>query len=419
MDLTQDYAVLLADPGYPRLKQYLIEATGLGYYDDKDADLARRLSVRLASSGTRDCTTYLNRLADPRCGAAELDALIGGVVIGETSFFRHREHFDALRDVVLPDLAGRRAASRRLRIWSAGCAGGCEPYSVSILIRRDLGALFAGWEITILGTDINRESLAEAREGVFEDWAFRSTPDEVRRACFTREGKRWRLAPAYKEGVTFQLHNLVEHPFPSPVDLIICRNVMIYFGAERMQRTIREFFETLTPAGWLLVGPSEPNMTCFTQFRPVNAPGVTLYRKSEQPVMLAIDLLPDAPGPRPAVSPAPAIADLYQADNLNPLVHLHDAFAQEQAGKHAEAERSLRRSIYLDRNSVLAHYYLGVVLRARGESRQAVRSFENALALIAGRPGPEEITAGEAGRITVDELRKLARMQIDSLGGPP
>jgi len=100
-----------------------------------------------------------------------------------------------------------------------------------------------GWEVTILGTDINRRSLARAREGKFEAWSLRSTPEDLKRNCFQNEGKLWSLAPEYKQWVTFQYHNLVEHSFPSPLnnlfcfDLIVCRNVMIYFGPDLRGRS--------------------------------------------------------------------------------------------------------------------------------------------------------------------------------------
>ena len=109
----------------------------------------------------------------------------------------------------------RNSAIRRLRIWCAGCADGAEPYSLSILVKHGLGLHLSGWEVSILGTDINRRGLVNAREGKFEDWSLRSTPEDVKRDCFLRQGKQWILAPHYKEGVSFQYHNLVDTPFPS------------------------------------------------------------------------------------------------------------------------------------------------------------------------------------------------------------
>ena len=439
------------DPLYPRLKEHLVESTGLAYYADKDVDLARRVGRRLSTLGAPDCAAYLAILRDPVRGPSELDALIVEVTIGETYFFRHREHFDALRDVVLPDLIARNRPSRRLRIWSAGCADGPEPYSLAILLKRDLTHELAGWDVSILGTDINRHCLARAREAKFETWALRSTPEDLKGACFLNEGRWWRLSPEYKEWVSFQYHNLVEHSFPSLLnnlfgfDLIVCRNVMIYFGQDLMQRMIRQFHDCLVPGAWLLVGPSEPNMTYFSAFRTVAAPGVTLYQKPDAELQESLvvnrppwDEANVASWPidnRPQVvnlPHTPTLADvrrhadqgawesaarcceqLLKTDNLHSPTHFHYALVLQQVGRRDEAERSLRRAIYLDWKSVLAHYYLGLFLQSRGDGRHAERSFENALDLLGAR-GDAEVFA-DADGITVAELRKLARMHIEIL----
>jgi chemotaxis protein methyltransferase CheR len=443
---------LIMDPLYPRLKEHLVESTGLAYYADKDVDLARRVGRRLSTLGAPDCAAYLAILRDPVRGPSELDALIAEVTIGETYFFRHEEHFDALRDVVLPDLIARNRPSRRLRIWSAGCADGPEPYSVSILLKRNLAHELAGWDVTILGTDINRHCLARAREAKFETWALRSTPEDLKGACFLNEGRWWRLAPEYKEWVSFQYHNLVEHSFPSLLnnlfgfDLIVCRNVMIYFGPDLMQRTIRRFHDCLVPGAWLLVGPSEPNMTYYSSFRTVPAPGVTLYQKLvgqvdnlrpivNRPPWDEADAASRPIDNRPQVvnlPHKPTLADvrryadggawesavgccelLLKQDNLNSTSHFYFALVLEQTGRHDEAQKSLRRAIYLDRQSVLAHYYLGLSLQSRGDGRHAERSFENALDLLRSR-SDSDIFA-DADGITVAELRKLAKMHIEIL----
>jgi len=406
---------LVADPRYPRLKEHVVASTGLAYYSDKDADLARRVCNRLVATDVGDCGSYLDLLYDPARGPGELDALIAEITIGETYFFRHREHFDALRDLVLPDLIERKRLNRSLRIWCAGCGGGPEPYSLAILLKREMGDQLRGWEVNILGTDINRHSLAQARAGKFDEWALRAVSDIFRRSYFSKEGKLWRIAPEYKEGVSFQYLNLVEDSFPSLVnnlcsfDLIVCRNVMIYFGPDRMKKVVLKFHECLVGGGWLLVGPSEPNMTYFTSFRTVNAPGVTLYQKADDasvghkaspsamaslPVEQTTDVDRSAIGPSATRSAAPTLGEvrnsadvgdwkkaaacceqLLKTDNLNASVHFYHALVLEQMRKHDDAERSLRRAIYLDRQSILAHYYLGLFLPSRGDPRQAARSF--------------------------------------------
>jgi chemotaxis protein methyltransferase CheR len=449
---------LVNDPLYSRLKEHLVESTGLAYYADKDDDLARRVGRRLASVGAQDCASYLEMLRDPLRGPPELDFLIAEITIGETHFFRHMEHFAALRELVLPGLIDRNQAHRRLRIWCAGCADGAEPYSLSILLKRDMGYRLMGWDVSILGTDINRHGLAFARNGRYEEWSLRGTSEDLRRNCFQKEGKHWCISPQFKEGVSYQYHNLVEHPFPllpsnlSSFDLIVCRNVMIYFASDVMHRLVRQFHDCLVPGGWLLVGPSEPNMSYFTSFRAVNAPGVTLYQKpdhlgpevrTEVPGMPW--LLSPLPEPEPGLSAppvirmavetpvaAPTLADvrryvdqgdledavrccelLLEKENLNPTLHLYHALVLKQMTRHAEAERSLRQAIYLDRRSVLAHYYLGVLLQSSGDPRQAARCFENTVALLCSRKDNEVLA--DADGITVVELKKLTKMQIEIL----
>jgi chemotaxis protein methyltransferase CheR len=450
------------DPLFPRLKEHLLASTGLSYYLNKDHDFSSRVGRRLSKIGVHDCASYLNILCDPVDGPSELDALIAEVTIGETYFFRHREQFDALRDVVFPDLIERNGSSRRLRIWCAGCADGPEPYSIAILLKLDMGQRLAGWDVTILGTDINRYCLARAREGKFEEWAFRATPEQLKHSCFRKEGRVWRIAPEYKEWVSFQHYNLADDSFPSLInnlsrfDLIVCRNVMIYFGPDLMQKVIGKFHDCLSPGAWLLVGPSEPNMVFFSSFRVVNAPGATLYQRPyvTAPPKETVEWINKAEWAQEIVLPLPAAheavphetqqsatvetqptaltdirryadqglwenalvccAELLQQDDLNARVYFYQALVLNQLRRHAEAEQSLRRAIYLDRHSVLAHYYLGLFLQARGESpHAAARSFENALQLL--RSFADDYIFGDADDMTAAELKKLAKMNLQIL----
>ncbi|TAN62370.1 MAG: protein-glutamate O-methyltransferase CheR, partial [Magnetospirillum sp.] len=200
----------------------------MAFYRDKSEDLAQILVSRMIELAVEGCDGYLARLTS--C-ADEMDALVAELTIGETYFFRHKEQFDALRDVILPDVIERNRPLRRLRIWSAGCATGPEPYSIAIMLEREFGARIADWHVTVLGTDINQKFLSRAREGRYDQWAFRAMPDDIRAACFTRYGNQWQINPQYKRFVKFQYHNLIKSPFPSIVDniagfdLIICRNV--------------------------------------------------------------------------------------------------------------------------------------------------------------------------------------------------
>ena len=450
---------LRADPFYLALKDELIASTGLAYYGDRDDDLAARVEARMGELRVRDCAGYLDLLRDGPRGETELDALIEDLTIGETFFFRHVEVFDALRDRVIPDLIERNRETRRLRIWSAGCSTGAEPYSVAILLRTEFASRLAGWDISILGTDINREFLARAAEGRFEEWAFRSTPADLRARCFVPSGGSWRLKAPFREGVAFQYHNLVKHPFPSLLlnlfafDLILCRNVTIYFSQDVVRKIVGHFHNSLAEGGWLAVGHAEPNVETFRAFRAVNAVGATLYQKNH-----AATAEPDWLGwtPAPPVAPAPTrtrtrppagpprvpdpdpsadspelvavrrLADggdlraaaaacraRLERDRLDPSAHFYLALILEQMGQHAETEESLRRAIYLDRNFTLAHYYLGLLRQKQGQAALAARSFRNVLDLLA-REG-DDGTVLDADGMTAADLRALTRGHLEVL----
>lgn len=453
---------LRSDPNFPRLKDYLIQATGLAYYGDKDDELAHRVSERLTARGLKDCESYLALLTGAPEGAAELDRAIRGLTNGETFFFRHRELFDALRDVALPEIIARNSGPRRLRVWSAGCSVGAEPYSVAILLRRDFGAALAGWDVRVLGTDINREFLARARAGWFEEWALRGLPEDARRDCFTPSGSGWAIRPEFAERVTFEYHNLVAREFLSRADdlpdfdLILCRNVTIYFGPDTVRRIVGRFHQNLATGGWLGVGHAEPNVALFRAFRTVNAPGAVLYQKVERaeegsdgafgraartppaepsaplPVTHAAPPLPPVPVAAPAAAPtldevraladrgawggaARACESLLADDGLNTAAHFYRGLVLEHAGRHADAEGALRRAIYLDRGHVLAHCYLALFLQRWGRLPEAARAFRNALQLLRRLPGEAVLAEGDG--ITAGELAKFIERHAEASDG--
>lgn len=404
---------------------------------------------------------------------SELDKLIAMLTIGETFFFRHHEAFDGLRDVVLPDLSRRNQGIRKLRIWSAGCSIGAEPYSISILLKRELLHLFSGWEITIVATDINRDFLERARAGTYEDWAFRSVPDEIKQACFSRSGNSWTIDPQYKESISFQYHNLVKDPCPSlrnrldGFDLILCRNVTIYFSQETVRNLVQELYFSLADNGWLLVGHSEPNVELYRSFRAVNVQGAVLYQKSSEPVTTSAWAIPAPPAPTPetftlpaipvippsrapvfapkhraiqerkvsiapALTPPPelasiqAIADqgdlekaaqacerIMEREKLNPALHFYYALVLEQMGRRRDTQEALHRAISLDRSFIIAHYYLGLIHQRLRQPKDAFRCFRNVLDLLSGLKSEQPVPA--ANEFTAGELKQLTQMHMDAL----
>ena len=487
-----EVAAARSDPAYVALKEFLIERTGLAYYKDRDDDLVERIGRRLKSLRIDGYGPYAELLRAEPAGKAEFDLLIAELTIGETYFFRDSDQFDALRCVIVPCILESNRDRRTLRIWSAGCANGAEAYSLAVLLRDKFAERMRGWELSILGTDFNRRSLCQARSGRYENWALRGMAPDRRDRIFRPDGGTWLIREPYREGVAFQYHNLVNDVAPSMLnnlfafDLVLCRNVIIYFDRPTTAAVVSRLSDCLVERGWLLAGHADIDIEAFRIFETVTTGNVSAYRKpgdfqpgakrpltgtsfevhtAPAPAMVEFPRvdpnghsarqLPSAPSATlaaaapcetaPGVSPrwadirhqaAPALPAIEkvreladagswaEADQcctslldrlpLDPLPHFYGALIQEQMGRLAEAEKSLRRSIYLDRRFVLGHYHLGLLLQRNPRTPDiARRSFGNVLALLEGVEDDLRFAHGDG--ITAASLRELTKMHLEML----
>jgi len=272
---------------YLQIKEFITHQTGIIYYRDKDTDLMRKLEKRMEANNIKDIQDYQKLLSTDKKGDEEFDQLVNLLTIGETYFFRNKETFNGLKEIIIPQLLEQKKDSRTLRIWCAGCASGEEPYSISIILQREFPHILPNWDISILGTDINRDFLARAIEGRYGDWSFRETPPDIKEQCFTQDGRFWLIKPQYKSRITFQYHNLVKNPYPSMMnnllafDVIFCRNVIIYFNVETITQLVKKFAGCLLPKGWLVIGHADYNVHFFKGFQTVSTPGTFLLHKIE------------------------------------------------------------------------------------------------------------------------------------------
>ncbi|MCB8978287.1 MAG: tetratricopeptide repeat protein [Ardenticatenaceae bacterium] len=290
----------LGDGEYQRFQQFISIHSGLQFPENRRGELEKGILEALANApyGIKSVDRYfafLSQSSDLRA-PYELERLINILTIGETHFFRNTAHFEALANYILPTLIAKKREEAnqpgqntlgvpQLRIWSAGCSTGEEPYSIAMLLRElipDIG----NWRILILGTDINADALARARKAVYRDWSFREPGARIRRSrYFDHQDGHYSLHEDVRRQVTFAQHNLVEDDFPSPhsgiaaMDLIICRNVTIYFSQEITQRLIKKFYATLVDDGWFLVGHSEPSIVSYQEFKTHTFPKAILYQK--------------------------------------------------------------------------------------------------------------------------------------------
>jgi len=316
-----------------RFRDLVREVSGLELPQARGSDLQRAVGRALAATGLGDPEALYRHLRGP-AGRAALELFVADLTVGETHFFRNRPQFEALERHILPELIDRHRDRRRLRLWSAACSTGEEPYSLAILVDRLLPDR-AGWDVRILATDINRAALERARTGRYGAWSFREVPDEVA-AYFVRRGTGVEVAAHIRDAVSFAYLNLAEDRWPSVVtqtvdlDLVLCRNVLLYFGDELTRRVAAKLHGALADGGWLLVAPAELSQDVFRRFAVCNLGGAVAYRKLAAPAAtpaptrapgLAGAPSPGAPEPHPPGSGAPAREGSPGPERAAPAVH--------------------------------------------------------------------------------------------------
>ncbi len=226
-------------------------------------------------------------LADSQQRGNFLEQVTAELTVGESFFFRNEHHFRALREQVLPEILRDNADKREVRVWSAGCATGEEPYSLAILLDQVLGGQH-DWHVSILGTDLNPDFLARARQACYRPWSFRNTNIDRDRAYFEPDRNTVRLASKVRSTARFTYLNLVKDVYPSPLsgtlglDLILFRNVAIYLKPEITKRIIQRFYEALRPGGWLLLGETEVSLAPTEGFEARRFEQATFHQKASR-----------------------------------------------------------------------------------------------------------------------------------------
>ncbi len=270
----------LAEDEFRLLRELVHEHCGIFFRDESRYLLERRLLPRLEAHGLRTFAEYHRFLRFDPGRAAELDEALDVLTTNETYFYREPMQLNALAHEILPELARTRAAERRLRILSAGCSTGEEVYTVAMLVRDS--HLFEGWDVEISGCDISRRCVDQARAGVYGEHAFRTREAEPMRRWFHLRGGKWSIDDSIRRMVRFGRENLLDdRPLAtvSRLDVLLCRNVMIYFDVGARKRVLRTFHDKLRDGGWLLLGHSESLLTLTADFEMVHLKWDLVYRK--------------------------------------------------------------------------------------------------------------------------------------------
>ena len=231
--------------------------------------------------------TFARHVMSTALSKRQTEMLAACLTVGETYFFREKNVLDAFEYLVLSEwIRTRRGADRRLRIWSAGCASGEEPYTIAMMLKMLLPDL-KDWNISLLATDINPHFLEKAMKGVFTSWSFRDVPERINRQFFIKREAGFEILPEIKEMVTFSYLNLMKDDYPSllnntnAMDVIFCRNVLMYFSSENIKTVVQKFHRCLTEGALLVVSQTELNDEYFKGFGKATHEGAMLFRKSD------------------------------------------------------------------------------------------------------------------------------------------
>lgn len=262
------------------LRDLVNQHTGL-YFDETSMFLfERRLGDRLAALKLPGFEEYYHLLRFDSRGAAELEEAVELLTTKETYFFRQDYQLRALCDELLPRLAENNAVSRRLSIWSAGCASGEEAYTLAMVVHES--GLFEDWDVRIIGSDISRASIAKARHGAYRNNSFRVTTPEMRDRYFVERSDGFHVADFIKEKCHFGQLNLLDSTRAigvGKVDIVMCRNVIIYFDTNSRTKVIDNLYERLLPGGYLLLGHAESLLNLSTAFELVHLKEDLVYRR--------------------------------------------------------------------------------------------------------------------------------------------
>ncbi|MBG0791861.1 MAG: protein-glutamate O-methyltransferase CheR [Desulfovibrionaceae bacterium] len=279
-------SVRITDEEFVQLRDFIYEKAGI-FVDSKRKYLFEsRFSKRLADLGLRNFTDYTRYLKFDKRKSDELKHLFELVTTNETSFFRDMRQLEAFENSILRETlkAQRKAGRLELNIWSAGCSSGEEPYTVAIQLADMLGLELPRWKISITAVDLSEDMIVRAKEGVYTEYAFKTTPDDIRKKHFKEVEGGWRISPAIRRMVTFTRMNLNDPLSLKRVPrshIVFCRNVIIYFDDAMKKKVVGSFYDNLLPGGCLMIGHSESLHKISQVFKPVSYPGTIAYMKEK------------------------------------------------------------------------------------------------------------------------------------------
>jgi len=262
------------------LRDLIYDYCGIYFQEDNRYLVQRRLLPRLDALSLPSFSDYYRYLRYDPSRKGELEEVVERVTTNETYFFREMNQLSALAEEILPEIHERRPRGRRMTIWSAGCATGEEAYTVAILILES--GLFGEWDVRVFGNDISRRVLTVARKGAYGRSSFRATDERYLRRYFKQAEGKFQVRDEVKALTSFGHLNLLDEGMLSivgDVDVILCRNVLIYFDVAARKRVVATFHRKLVRGGYLLLGHSESLLNLSTDYELVHLTRDMVYRR--------------------------------------------------------------------------------------------------------------------------------------------
>lgn len=276
--------IKLSTDTFKQVRDFIYEKSGMYFPDNKAYLIESRLSPRIEEKGCKSFEDYLLMLRRDPSSGRELTTLFDAITINETSFFRDIEQLDTVLNATLLELIEekKKKGDRKLRIWSAASSSGEEPYTIAMYLLEKQAGL-AGWDMEVLGSDISEAVLTAARRGVYGNYAVKTTPEKYMKRYISSNGDgTYSVKPEVKQMVRFANINLYDHQkikMMKGMDIILCRNVLIYFDDDSKRKVVSDLYDCLNPGGYFVIGRSESLHNVSRAFRPVSKERIVLYRK--------------------------------------------------------------------------------------------------------------------------------------------
>lgn len=364
--------------------------TGLRLRDEDRENWLNAIGLRLKCLKLSTFEEYQRFLISD---SSEWKELSGLLTTGETYFFRDKGQFSLIRNWILPELIERRQDKKQLRIWSAGCSTGEEPYSMAIILNEllqnptipplsmgDEGG-FVDWDILIIGTDLNETAIEKAKKGIYTEWSFRMIDPDLQRRYFHRRKDKWELDARIKGMVRFKTGNLVEDLFPDyasgiyDMDIILCRNVFIYFNDEAGATTLKKLTDTLAESGYLITGHGELHGRSLDRLQPLMFPESVIYQKNSEFGIRTTELKKEKKGiPKPKIKKEepeiflPSEISIPQSE-FKTLLDIAESYAD--MGEYDKAASACRKAIELDATAIKPYFLMAHIVEAKGDIEEA------------------------------------------------